>query len=113
MVTALDVLADGTRRRIVELLAERERPAGEIAEHFDVSGPAISRHLRLLRTSGIADVRREGQRWVYRLNPQPLIDADEWIRHNVAAWERRFRDLGAHLDTMAAADAATERRRRT
>jgi DNA-binding transcriptional ArsR family regulator len=103
---ALTVLGDVTRRRIVELLAERERPAGEIADHFAVSGPAISRHLRVLRTAGIAEYRRDGQRWVYRLNPEPLIAADEWMRHNIAAWERRFQALGGHLDAMAAAERA-------
>jgi DNA-binding transcriptional ArsR family regulator len=97
---ALEVLGDVTRRHIVELLAVRERPAGEIADHFAVSGPAISRHRRVLRTAGIAEYRRDGQRWVYRLNPAPLVAADEWMRHNVATWQRRFRVLGNHLDAM-------------
>ena len=107
------VLADDIRRRIIELLAEKERPAGEIASHFDVSGPAISRHLRLLRETGIVRYRRDGQRWVYGLNPEPLIAADGWMRRNIDLWQRRFRALGDHLDDMAAAErrAGKERRR--
>lgn len=97
---ALAVLADPTRRRIVELLAEGERPAGEIASHFDVSGPAISRHLRVLRQSGIATYRRDAQRWVYALNPEPIEDVDRWMRDTLLRWQERFDALGAHLDEM-------------
>jgi DNA-binding transcriptional ArsR family regulator len=100
-----EVLADPIRRRIVELLAERELPAGEIASAFEVTGPAISRHLRVLRGVGIVEYRRDGQRWVYRLNPAPLREAEAWMRHNVAAWEHRFQALGRHLDSMATAAA--------
>lgn len=97
---ALAVLADPTRRRIVELLAEGERPAGEIASHFDVSGPAISRHLRVLRQSGIATYRRDAQRWVYALNPEPIEHVDRWMRDTLLRWQERFDALGAHLDEM-------------
>lgn len=93
-----EVLADPIRRRIVELLAVRDRPAGEIASKFDVSGPAISRHLRVLRDNGVVTYRRDGQRLVYRLRPQPLMEADAWMRKNVEAWQRRFAALGEHLD---------------
>ena len=91
-------LADPTRRRIVELLAEGERPAGEIAEHFDVSGPAISRHLRVLRECGVATYRRDAQRWVYALDPGPITELDRWMRDTLLRWQRRFDDLGRHLD---------------
>jgi len=96
-----EALADPTRRRIVELLAERERLAGEVAREFDVTGPAISRHLRVLREAGMVDYRRDGQRWVYRLDPTPLRRAETWMRQNAAAWERRFQSLGQELDSMA------------
>ena len=99
---AMAVLADPTRRRIVELLAEGERPAGEIASHFPVSGPAISRHLRVLRETGIATYRRDAQRWVYALNPQPIEEVDRWMRDTLLRWQTRFDALGAHLDEMAA-----------
>lgn len=95
------MLADPTRRRIVELLAEGERPAGEIASHFEVSGPAISRHLRVLRESGIATYRRDAQRRVYALNPEPIEEVDRWMHDTLVRWRSRFDELGRHLDAMA------------
>ena len=93
-------LADPTRRRIVELLADGERPAGEIADQFEVSGPAISRHLRVLRESGVATYRREAQRWVYALNPDKITELDRWMRDTLLRWQRRFDSLGDVLDRM-------------
>ena len=97
---AMAALADPTRRRIVELLADRERPAGEIAEQFDVSGPAISRHLRVLRQTGVATFRRDAQRWVYALNPETITELDRWMRDTLLRWQRRFDALGEQLDAM-------------
>jgi DNA-binding transcriptional ArsR family regulator len=97
---AMAALADPTRRRIVELLADGERPAGEIAGQFDVSGPAISRHLRVLRESGVATYRREAQRWVYALNPDKITEVNRWMRDTLLRWQRRFDTLGDVLDRM-------------
>jgi DNA-binding transcriptional ArsR family regulator len=109
-----EVLADPIRRRIVEMLSKQEHPAGEIASAFEVTGPAISRHLRILREVGIVEYRRDGQRWVYRLDPTPLRAVEAWMRHNVAAWEHRFQALGRQLDSMAAsASDARPRRKKT
>jgi DNA-binding transcriptional ArsR family regulator len=101
---AMAVLAEPTRRRIVELLADGERPAGEIASHFRVSGPAISRHLRVLRDSGVVTYTRDAQRWVYALNPEPIEEVDRWMRDTLLRWQQRFDALGAHLDEMAKSD---------
>jgi len=98
---AMAALADPVRRRIVELLADGERAAGEIAANFDVTGPAISRHLRVLRESGVATYRREAQRWVYALNPDAITEVDRWMRDTLLRWQKRFDALGAHLDDMA------------
>ena len=106
-----DVLADDIRRRIIELLADRELAAGEIAAHFEVSGPAISRHLRVLREAGVVHYRREGQRWVYALEPTPLLALDTWVRHTVETWQRRFITLGEHLNDMAAQQRAEKETR--
>ena len=97
---AMAALADPVRRKIVELLADGERPAGEIASHFDVSGPAISRHLRVLRDTGVATYRRDAQRWVYALNPESITEVDRWMRDTLLRWQQRFDALGAHLDEM-------------
>jgi DNA-binding transcriptional ArsR family regulator len=96
-----EVLADPVRQQIVELLAEGERTAGEIAERFAISRPAISRHLRVLRESGLARVEIDAQRRVYRLDPAPLREAGMWIDQQRARWEARLDALGTHLDAMA------------
>jgi len=93
-------LADPTRRRIVELLADGDMPAGELAAQFDVSGPAISRHLRVLREVGVASYKRDAQRWVYALNPESISEVDRWMRDTLLRWQKRFDALGDHLDRM-------------
>jgi len=81
-VNALEALSDPTRRRIVELLATGDRNAGELASNFDVSRPAVSRHLRVLREHGLVQARSEGQQRIYSLDPAPLEELDEWLaRH--------------------------------
>lgn len=66
--TAFRALADPTRRRILELLAERDRTAGEIAGHFTIAFPSISRHLRILKDADLVSAEREGQNVRYRIN---------------------------------------------
>ena len=97
---AMAALADPTRRRIVELLADGDMPAGELAAQFDVSGPAISRHLRVLREVGVASYKRDAQRWVYALNPESISEVDRWMRDTLLRWQKRFDALGDHLDRM-------------
>jgi DNA-binding transcriptional ArsR family regulator len=102
---AFEALADPIRRHIVELLAERERDAGEIASHFDVSRPAVSRHLRVLREHGLVQSRSEAQRRVYSLDPAPLEEIDEWLA--------RYRDFWANrLDALDLQLRRTRRRRK-
>ena len=102
---ALAALADPVRLEIVELLAESERTAGEIAAHFPVSGPAISRHLRVLRESGVATYRQDAQRRIYALNPASLEEIEDWAGGLLRRWRTRFDALGRHLDDMAAREA--------
>ena len=97
---AFAALADPTRRQIVELLAERELTAGDIAARFPVSGPAVSRHLRVLREAGLCTYEQRAQQRVYRLRPEPMAEADEWMRTHLDAWRRTFDALGRHLDRM-------------
>jgi DNA-binding transcriptional ArsR family regulator len=93
----LGALADPTRRRIVELLADRDQNAGQLASRFAISQPAISRHLRLLRESGLVTVRPAGQQRVYSLDPAPLVELDEWLARNRALWSRRLDALEAEV----------------
>lgn len=99
----LEVLAEPTRRRIVELLAEGERSAGEIASHFPTSRPGISRHLRVLREHGLVRAREEAQRRLYSLDPAPLEELDAWLQRYRPFWANR-------LDAL---DTEIHRRRRT
>lgn len=96
-MNALDALAGPTRRRIVELLAEQERSAGEIASHFPTSRPAISRHLRVLREHGLVRTRGDGQRRLYSLDPAPLQELDEWLERYRGFWSNRLDALDTEI----------------
>lgn len=93
----LAALADPTRRAIVELLADRDQNAGQLASCFAISQPAVSRHLRLLRESGLVTVRAAGQQRIYSLDPAPLVELDEWLARNRALWSRRLDALEAEI----------------
>jgi len=94
---SLLALADPTRRRIVELLAERERRAGELVEEFDLSAPAISQHLKVLREAGLITTRAEGQARIQALNPAGLDELDGWLSRTRAFWSRRLDGLAREL----------------
>ena len=89
-VDSLAALADPTRRRIVELLAQRELAAGEIAARFSLSPPAISQHLKALRTAGLVRVRPEAQRRIYELDPDGLAALDRWLSDIRQSWRGRL-----------------------
>jgi DNA-binding transcriptional ArsR family regulator len=97
-VEVFEALADPTRRRLVELLAEDERSAGELAGHFRVSRPAISKHLRVLREAGLVHVRGDAQRRIYRLEPQALGRAEGWLARHRQFWQERLDALEAQLE---------------
>ena len=97
---AFAALADDTRARIVEILAEDDRSVNELVELFSVSQPAISRHLRVLRESGVVTAVPNGKQRIYRLNPSSLTDVSGWADRVCRTWEARFDALGEHLDRM-------------
>jgi DNA-binding transcriptional ArsR family regulator len=72
-------IADPTRRRVLELVRDRELAAGQIAGEFEISRPAVSRHLRVLRRAGLVDERRDGRLRLYRADPQPLDELRAWL----------------------------------
>jgi DNA-binding transcriptional ArsR family regulator len=96
-MSAFEALAEPTRRSIVELLAEGERSAGEIASHFATSRPGISRHLRVLHEHGLVTARAEGTRRLYSLDPGPLQEVDEWIAHYRRFWTNRLDALDTEI----------------
>lgn len=93
-------VADPTRRAILDLLADGERPAGEIVARFDVSQPAISQHLRVLREAGLVAARRDGRRQIYRVEAERLRAVHDWSSHYARFWTERLRALGEHLDAQ-------------
>lgn len=104
------MLGDPVRRRILEMLAGGERPAGDVVDvvgrEFGLTQPAVSRHLRVLREAGFATVRPDGARRLYAVDPGPLRDVDAWL-------ERFRRTWTPHLDAMATEVARGRRERRT
>jgi DNA-binding transcriptional ArsR family regulator len=100
-------IADPTRRRIVELLAVRERTAGEIVNEFDMSAPAISQHLNVLRGAGLVKTRVEGQSRIQALNPAGFDGLEAWLQKTREVWSRRLDILEREL---RAEDEASERR---
>ena len=92
-------LADPTRRKIIELLAEGgQLPAAEIAAHFPVSAPAISQHLKVLQRSGLVSVERRAQQRIYRLNPQAMLELEGWAWRLRNLWNERFDALETLLE---------------
>ena len=102
--TAVDVtfaaLGDPTRRAIVERLAQGDATVLELAEPFDISLPAISRHLKVLEAAGLITRGRDAQRRPCSLRPEALEQVTAWAEHTRRAWEERFDRLGAHLEKM-------------
>lgn len=94
---SLAALADPTRRRIVELLAERDRTAGELVDEFDVSAPAISQHLNVLREAGLVTTRAEGPSRIQALNPAGLDEIHAWLDRTRAFWSHRLDALEREL----------------
>ena len=111
-------LADPTRRGILERLAAGEATVGELAAPFDVSLPAISRHLKVLQRAGLVTQGREAQWRPCRLEPAPLRDVADWVATYRRLWEERLDQLGDYLHTLqtrettdASTSASTRRTR--
>jgi DNA-binding transcriptional ArsR family regulator len=102
-MAAMDVfaaLADPTRRRIVELLAAGDLNAGHIANNFSVSRPAVSKHLRLLRESGLLASRGVAQQRIYSVNPAALTELARWAEETQAIWSSRLARLDRHVEEL-------------
>jgi DNA-binding transcriptional ArsR family regulator len=90
---ATAAIADPIRRRVLELVRDEELPAGALAAEFAVSRPAVSRHLRVLRETGLVTERREGKRRLYRANLEPLAELRDWLDDYWAGRLGALRDL--------------------
>lgn len=100
MAATFDVLAEPTRRRILDLLLERPRLVGELTDQLGLTQPGTSKHLRVLREAGLVRVRRDAQRRWYELRPEPLIEIDTWLEKYRRLWADHLDALERHLDAM-------------
>lgn len=97
---AFAVLAEPTRRRVLDRLRQRDRTVGELAESLEVSQPAMSKHLKVLREAGFVTSQTSAQHRVYRIAPAPLQELDEWLAPYRLLWTRHFDALEQHLDSL-------------
>ncbi len=95
-----EALADPTRREIIALLAKGERSAGDLSSRFDMAAPSVSRHLKILRESGLISYRQQAQSRFYRLEHARLEAVRQWTQAQLDLANARFDRLAAHLDQM-------------
>ncbi len=103
-------LSDPTRRAVLDLLRRGSQPAGQIAEAFPVSRPAISKHLRLLRKAHLVREHREGRHRVYELNPEPLRAVDSWIEQYRVFWQASLNNLKSFVEAEYARETQASRK---
>jgi DNA-binding transcriptional ArsR family regulator len=97
-LTTFQVLAEPSRQAILELLRDGERPVGELVGQLDLSQPAVSKHLRVLRDAGMVQARVDAQRRLYRIRPEPLAELDAWLAGYRHLWTTHLDRLEEHLD---------------
>ena len=97
-MTTFEVLAEPSRRQILDLLAKGERPVGELVKHTKMSQPLVSKHLRVLREAGLVVARADAQRRLYAIDPKPLKEIDRWLARYRPFWTHKLDQLEAHLD---------------
>lgn len=90
MDAVFQALSDASRRTVLEALGQAEATAGELAALLPIARPGVSRHLRVLREAGLVQARREAQRRVYSLRPEPLAEVENWLGHYRSLWEQRL-----------------------
>lgn len=99
-VEAFNVIAEPNRRAILSLLSSSERSVGELMDQLRLPQPSVSKHLKVLRDGGFVLSRVEAQRRVYRLNPKPLQEVDDWLEPFRRFWSKHVDALEQHLDEM-------------
>ena len=110
---AFSALADPTRRAVLDLLLRGSLPAGQIAQAFPVSRPAISKHLRVLRGARLVRVRRVGRQRLFELNPKPLKSVDLWLSRYRAFWQSELSNLKRFVEAAHAKETSGRRVNKT
>ncbi|GAB04616.1 DNA-binding transcriptional ArsR family regulator [Gordonia amarae] len=98
----LEAIIDPTRRRILDAIRDGERSVGELVEIVGMHQPGVSRHLKVLRDAGLVEVRKDANRRLYRLRPEPLRELDVWLEPYRLEWSNRLDSLERHLEQSAA-----------
>ena len=105
----LEVIAEPTRRRILDVVRTGERSVNELVDEVGMHQPGVSRHLKVLREAGLVDVRRDAQRRLYRLRAEPLRELDEWLEPYRAELADRLDSLERHLERTTGPVSPKER----
>jgi DNA-binding transcriptional ArsR family regulator len=100
MLSTFEIIAEPSRRRILDLLREESRAVGDLVAELGLAQPAVSKHLRVLRDAGLVIAEVDAQRRVYRLNADPLRELDVWVAPYRRHWGKHLDDLERHLATM-------------
>jgi DNA-binding transcriptional ArsR family regulator len=95
--TLFGVLADPSRRRVLDLLRDDDHTVTELVDALDMSQPAVSKHLRVLRDAGLVEARVDAQRRIYTLCPEPLVELDAWLAPYRRFWRGKLASLQRHL----------------
>ena len=97
-MTVFTALADPTRLRILDLLCKRDRSVGELVGQFDLTQPAVSQHLKVLKDAGLVASRAQAQQRIYSVNPKALRELDSWLQKYRKFWSGKLDSLEDHLD---------------
>ena len=101
---AFNAVAEPRRRQILDLLADGERPVGDLVRVLELAQPQVSKHLRVLREVGAVDVREEGRRRLYRVNGHALKPIHDWVKNYERSWSDRFDRLDVVLENLKQED---------
>jgi DNA-binding transcriptional ArsR family regulator len=112
MESTFAIIAEPSRRAILSLLASCERSVGEIENNLNLTQPSVSKHLRVLREAGFVQSRVDAQRRLYRINPEPLMEIDEWLAPFRRFWSAHVDALERHLDRIDQQTPKKGKRRR-
>ena len=112
VLDVLDVIAEPTRRRILDAVREAEQSVNDLVQRVGMHQPGVSRHLKVLRDAGLVEVRRDAQRRLYRLRPEPLMELDAWLEPYRTEWAGRLDALERHLGHTSKKTTPTAKGRR-
>lgn len=111
MESVFAIIAEPSRRAILDLLLSSERSVGEIEKRLNMPQPTVSKHLRVLRDAGFVEATVDAQRRVYTLRPEPLQEIDAWLAPFRRFWEAHVDALERHLNRMDASEPATSKQK--